>query len=367
MRKFSISLFLIFLALVLSGCVIKFTAMTKINPDGTGFRISTYSAEGETEKEELVTRYDLPGGGSWKSEMGSRQWGDSTYPYERHIYEVKRSFKDLNQLEPDYIRKGLKQGNVSNNSISLGIRRGILFTTYEYKETFRDSADERQVREFCEKQYNYILDIVSKELESALPKFVEKNKVRAFLDEKYHPYFDDFMTIFLRTAYKGLSEGDNKEFEEKYEVLGEKCNEENFSSYVADYIIAQNRDADRQTIAKKLKETYKKIEEELNPYWEKLAESNYEDAFGVYGWPLFMSYPFEVSVIMPGKIVASNTKDIKKDVAKWTFSREDFFLKDYNLEAKSRRLNYVAIIAFVLGFVIVLILANLKGIRRLWK
>jgi|GEM_PF-1509061 len=367
MKKFSISLFSIFLALVLSGCVIKFTALTKINPDGTGFRITTYSAEGETEKEELVTRYDLPEDGDWKSEMDSRQWGDSTYPYEKHIYEVKRPFKDLNQLEPDYVRKGLKEGNVSNNSVSLGIRRGILFTTYEYKETFRDSTNEKQIREFCEKEYNYILDITSKELESALPKFIEKDKVRAFLDEKYHPYFDDFMDVFLRAAYKGLSEGDNKEFEEKYEAFGEKCNEENFSSYVADYIVAQNRDADRQMVVNKLGETYKKIEEKLQPHWDELMESNYEDAFGVYGWPFFMNYPFEVSVIMPGKIVNSNTKDIKKDVAKWTFSREDFFLKDYDLEVKSRRLNYVAVIAFALGFVIVLILASLKGIRRLWK
>lgn len=367
MKKILSLLFLALFVLLLSGCQIKFTALTKINSDGSGFRITTYSADGGSEKEELVTRYDLPEGGNWKSEKSTRQWGDSTYPYERHIYEVKRAFKDLNKLAPDYTRKGLKRGNVSNNSISLRISRGILFTTYEYKETFRDSANERQVREFCEKQYNYILDIASKETEVALPKFIQKNKVKAFLDEKYRPYFDNFLTALSGAAYKFFSEEDNKELEERFEELWEKYSEENFSSYVADYIIAQSKDADRQAIVNKLKETHKKIEKELQPHWDRLAESNYEDAFGVYGLPIFVAYPFGVSVIMPGKITTSNTKDIKKDVAKWTFSREDFFLKEYKLEAKSRQVNYATVAVMALILVTILTLVKLKSIRRLWK
>lgn len=364
MKKLSIFLLLASLVLSLSGCEIKFIAFTKINPDGSGFRITTYSAESESEKEELLTRYNLPKGGSWKLEKYKTK---TLYePSQKHIYEVKRTFKDLNKLTPDYIRRGIKPQNISDNKISLRIKKGVIFTTYEYEEIFKDSADERQVKEFGERYYNDILNIASKEIEAALPKVITKDKIKVFLNENYRPGFDYLLMVFSRYGYNGFSE-ENKELKKKYEDFMEKSSEEGFSSLVADYIVEQKKDVDRKEVLNKLKDAYKKIDEAWGSYVEELDKNNYEDFLGVYGFPIFVTYPFQVSVIMPGRIISSNTKNIKLNTAKWIFSRQDFFLKEYKLEARSRQLNYVNIAVFAIGLVTILILANLRSIRKLWK
>lgn len=363
MKKFSISLSLIFFVLSLSGCEIKFTAFTKINPDGSGFRITTYSAD-NTEKEELLTRYILPDGGNWKSEKYKTK--NIYEPLEKYIYEVKRAFKDLNKLAPDYIRKGIKPENTSSNRISLKINKGIVFTTYEYEEIFKDSANERQVREFGERYYNYVLNLASKNIVAALPKLVEENKIKEFLSKTYRPDFDYMLDVFLKGGYKIFLKEDNKELKEKGEEFNKKLSEEGFVSIVADFIVNQNKNVNGEEVQNKLKEVHKKIEEEWSSYFEELTKNNYDDALGVYGWAILVSYPFNVSVIMPGRIISANTKDIKLNTAKWIFSREDFFLKEYKLEAKSRKLNY-ATIWILAGIVTILILSNLRNIRKLWK
>lgn len=364
MKKISISLLLSFLVLSLGGCEIKFTALTKINPNGSGFRITTYSAD-DAEKEELLTRYILPDGGNWKSEKYKTK--NIFGPLEKHIYEVKRDFKDLNKLAPDYIRKGIRPQNISSNRILLKINKGAVFTTYEYEEIFRDTANERQVREFGERYYNHVLNLASKNIVTALPKLVEENKIKEFLNKTYRPDFDYMLDVFSKSGYKIFLEENNKELKEKGDEFSKKFSEEGFTSIVAGYIVNQNKNVNSEEVQNKLKEVHKKIEEEWASYFENLNKNNFDDALGVYGWAILVSYPFNVSVIMPGRIISANTKDIKLNTAKWIFSPEDFFLKEYKLEAKSRKLNYFAVTVFALCLVAILILANLKSLGKLWK
>ncbi|MFH1778555.1 MAG: hypothetical protein ABH847_00770 [Candidatus Omnitrophota bacterium] len=364
MKKFSISLSLIFFVLSLSGCEIKFTAFTKINPDGSGFRITTYSAD-DTEKEELLTRYILPKGGNWKTQKYTPSW--SKVEGERHIYEAKRSFKDFNKLAPDYARKGFNPKNLSENRYELKIKKGLIFNTYEYREIFTDSANEKELREFCEREYNYILNLASQRLEDALPKLIEKEKVRTFLYGKCRPYYDYFLDVLLRHGYEAFFKEEIKELIEKYKEFEESISEESFSSLISNFILKDHKDINRDELRNKLKEIHSKISEELQLHQEELSQKNYEDAFGVYGVPLFVSYPFSITVVMPGRIVNSNSNNVKINIAKWAFYPSDFFLKEYKLEAKSRRLSYVNIAVFAIGLVTILILANLKSLGKLWK
>jgi len=354
-KKISL-LFLSALAVLsLSGCYINFTALTKINDDGSGFRITTYSADGASEKDELIKNYDLPAGGSWKLEKYVK---DKSL---EHTYEAKRPFKDLNKLAPDYIRKGMKPGHTSDNKFSLKVRRSILFTAYEYEETYKDSTDEGQLRKFCERWYGHNLEEAVKDLTDTFPRLLEKEKVKALLNERYRPYIDYLMAAFLK---KGRIAGgeDNEEFQAKMDEFERKYNKEDFLPFMADYVISQNKNVNRQEVLNKLKEAYDKYEEKADAYSGHLQKDNYDDAFGVYGIPIFMGYPFNVSVVMPGKIVSANTEEVKGNTAKWSFSADDFLFKEYTLRATSRKLNYVAvaILAVALMTAVILILRKIK-------
>ena len=336
MKKIFLSALLAFAALSLGGCFINITAMTKINDDGSGFRITTYTADGASEKEEVLKHYILPAGGEWRL----NQYVKDATP--EHVYEVKRAFKDIKELAPDYARKGFKAGDLSANKFSLRVNRGIIFTTYEYEETFGDCADAGKMRKFCQDWYDHCLEIAAGEVERAFPKTVKKEDVRALLDARYRPYFDYFLASFLDKGRKVFDEKDKK-FQAKTAEYEKEYSAENFSSSLADYITSLDKSADRKAVTEKLMAVHASIDKQFSDYSAALGEGNYDDAFGVYGWPIFMGYPFNISVVMPGSIIEANTREIKSNVAKWGFADQDFFLKEYKLQAKSRKLNPIGI------------------------
>lgn len=344
-------------ALFLSGCFINITAMTKINDDGSGFRITTYTADGASEKREVLDHYVLPAGGEWRL----NQYVKDATP--EHVYEVKRAFKDIKELTPDYTRQGHNPGNLSANKFSLKINKGIIFTTYEYEETFRDCTDAGKVRKFCTDWYDHLLDIASGEVERAFPKTVKKEDARALLDARYRPYLDYFLTSFITDGRKAL-EGESKKYQAKVEEYEEEYSAENFASFFADHIISLDKGADRKAVTEKLMAVHASIDKQCSDYSAALDENNLDDAFGVYGWTIFMGYPFNISVVMPGRITEANTKEIKSNVAKWNFARDDFLLKEYKLQAKSRKVNPVGIGALAVVLLVVLVMAYRRERRN---
>jgi len=224
MKKFSLLFLAVLSFFFLCGCELKFTSFTKVKDDGSGFRITTYFTDGISEKEELTTRYVLPEGGSWKSEQVKR----GRYDVTTNIYEVKRQFKDLNKLAADYVRKGMAPQNVSDNRFSLKMDKGLLFTVYEYEEVFKDCTDEKKVRDFCERQYDYIIKLVSKDVATAFPGLVEKKKVEAALNVRYRSFFDYALGELLKNQ---MFFQDNPEYEEKNKAIEELNTKESFSSF----------------------------------------------------------------------------------------------------------------------------------------
>lgn len=356
MRKFLFFVLSAFSVLSLCGCYIDLTAMTKVNDDGSGFRISTYTADGASEKEELVKNYILPQGGAWKLD----NYVKDAAP--RHVYEVKRAFSDINKLKPDYIRKGGNPANISENRYSLKINRGLIYTTYEYEEVFRDCTDANKIKDYCGRWYDRSLDISAAEVEKAFPRTVEKQKVKALLDDRYRPYYDYFLAAFLKDGRR-IFDDKHTACRQKMEEYEDKYNVEGFSAFLADYIISLDKGADRKAVLEKLKAVHEKIDEQLSEN-STLADLNYDDTFGVYGWPIFMGYSFDISVMLPGRIIEANTKDIKANVAKWEFSNDDFLLNEYRLKAKSRKLNPAGIGILAAFFLIALFIAYKRGNRR---
>ena len=352
MKKFFILAFLVFSAISVSGCFINMTATTKINDDGSGFRITTYTADGATEKEELLKDYVLPPGGEWRL----NQYVKDSPP--QHIYEAKRTFTGLNDLAPDYSRKGVKPGDTSTNKFSLKIRRGVLFTTYEYEETFKDCAAAAKIRKFCDDWYGHSLETAAKEVERAFPKTVKKEQVEALLDARYRPYFDYFLASFISEGRKVFDEK-NTQFHAMMAQYEQKYSAESFSSFLADYIISLDKGVDRNAVTEKLMAVHASIDKQFSDYSTALNGRNYDDAFGAYGWPVFMGYSFNVSVVMPGRIIEANAGKIVSNTAKWDFTNDDFLLKEFTLRARSRKLNLAGI-----GIIVVILAAALLVVYK---
>jgi len=72
---------------------------------------------------------------------------------------------------------------------------------------------------------------------------------------------------------------------------------------------------------------------------------------------------FQAASLCRAKNNSANTKDIKFNAASWSFTNKDFFLKEYKLKVKSRRLNYLSVGILVSAVLVILIGVNLKGFR----
>ncbi|MFA6356136.1 MAG: hypothetical protein WCY23_03400 [Candidatus Omnitrophota bacterium] len=333
MRKVFPALLLSAVVFLVSGCFINMSAVTKVNDDGSGFRITTYTADGASEKDELIKDYLLPGGGSWKLD----NYVKDNPP--QHIYEVKRTFKDIKELQPDYARKGAGPSSISDNKCSLKIRRGIIFDSYEYDEAYKDCADEGKIREFCRRWYDSTLEIISEEVAAAFPRSVKKDGVALFLDGKFRPYYDYFLGELVTNGRKSLEDDNNTANKAKMAEFEALFDEKNFAAYMADYAASADKGLDRKRAYDKLLALHEKIDGKLSAQNESLSERNYDDAFGIYGWPVFMGYSFNVSVTLPGRIVEANTKDIRSNTANWRFDNNDFQMNEYKLSAVSRKFN----------------------------
>ncbi len=350
MKRFFYGLLAFLPVLIFCGCRINMTAVTRINDDGSGFRITTYSADGASEKDELVNDYLLPGPGEWKLE----RYAKDNPPV--HIYEVKRSFMDMNKLTPDYARKGSYPGNLSSNSFSLKVHNGILFTVYEYEEKFRDCMDRRKAMQFCAQWYGRSLDIAASEIEKEFPGLAQKDGIKAFLDGMYRQYYDFFLREFMskgRRVFEGedpLFNAEKQEFEARY-------GEDSFASSVTAYICSVNKDQDPKKTRERLLKVHGRIDEALSDLGSSLSADNYKDSFGVYGWPVFMDYSFNISVTLPGRMIYSNAQETDCGTAKWRFTCDDFLLNEHVLTAKSRKLNPAGI-----GFILIILLAAVYSI-----
>ncbi len=344
--------------LLFCGCRINMTAVTRINDDGSGFRITTYSADGASEKDELVKFYLLPRAGDWKLE----RYAKDNPPV--HIYEVKRSFMDIDKLSPDYARKGFYPEDLSSNSFCLKVHSGILFTVYEYEERFRDCMDRRRAMQFCAQWYDRSLDIAASEVEKEFPGLAHKDGIKVFLDGIYRQYYDFFLREFMskgRRVFEGedpLFKAERQEFEAIY-------GEEGFASSVSAYICSANKGLDPKKVKEKLLKAHGRIDEALSELGSSLSADNYKDAFGVYGWPVLMDYSFNVSVTLPGRITYTNAQEADCGTAKWEFTGDDFLLTDYVLTASSRKLNAAGVGAALIVLLVAAYCVYKKGPRKI--
>jgi hypothetical protein len=233
----------------------------------------------------------------------------------------------------------------------------MVFTTYRYEEVYRDCADEAKIREFCGGWYASALEIMSDEVSKAFPRSVKKDEVKSFLDDRFRPYYDYFLKEFLASGRRSLEGSDGAVNKAKMDEFERQYEEMVFAGYMADYIVSADKGQDRKRAYDKLLALHKKIDERLSAMSESLNESNYGDAFGVYGWPIFMGYSFKVSVTLPGQVIEANTKDIKSGTVTWKFNSDDFQMGEHKLTAVSRKFNPAGAVIIAAGLLLAVYLS----------
>lgn len=317
---------------LLGGCFIHLKVTLNFLPSGRVERASDFATDTRSELEE---NYSLPRAGNWTADSVTK--GNPTWHY-----TVREQFADFRKVTAVYVRKGGKPDRVSSSRPRFRVKKYFFFTDYEYREEFYDVADTARARASF------------REL---------RDRYRSSLEKRMGE--EGFGAEAVGRASAGLG----RWWDEMYEALrtGKKFDDMTDET-VAGRLQALVADtggmvsADRQRFLDRMNRLVKSVDEDFSPVADSLtARFAEEGIFGVYGIAPLSEYAFEVAVVLPGRIVASNGARAK-DGSRWTFRNRDFFSKPYVLHARSRTFHPVNTIIASVGYLA--LVALIVAVRR---
>ena len=331
--------------ILMAGCggSVKFSSQTIMDENGDVVRSTQLSASGDSAYEKLQSIYDLPSGGTWvEIEEDSSETTDESAaptPFYSRVYEVTRSYAAGESIAPDFTRRGNSATNVASNRVVTRVRHYWFADTYQYEETFKDSVTEASFSAAVRRLYITYIQALAEEI-AGLPNadFTTQealDRLRARAD----PIVERFLNVFGANCVDDLATletcGDAISQDPELGAYGDVFDDEDFllGELVAifpppaavdpdDWYDTLNLDAlDRLDDLEDLREVFDTLDEDL---------------LGVHGLVLFESYPFELSLSLPGNYVASNADVRGPGVLSWSFKSEDFLLHEHTLYARSR-------------------------------
>ncbi len=325
------------------GGSVKFSSETIMDDNGNVVRITRLSTSGDRSYEELQLFYDLPSGGTWTEieEDPSATTEESAAPnrFYNRIYEVTRSYAAGERIAPDFTRRRNSATNVASNRIVTRVRHYWFADTYQYEETFKDIVTEASFSAAVRQMYAAYVQALAEEA-ARLPnadfttqEAVDRLKARA------DPIVERLLNVVRADCIDALATP--KACEEaisrdpELSAYGEIFDDEDFllGEFAAIFPAPAAVDLDDwyHTLSLHLLDHVFERED-----LQELAQSLEEDTFGAFGVTLFESYPFELSLSLPGDYVASNADLRESGVLTWSFESEDFMLHEHTLYARSR-------------------------------
>ena len=176
------------------------------------------------------------------------------------------------------------------------------------------------------------------------------------MDRVISKIYDPLMNEFA----KSLREKGKEAFES--DVLSRLFDDEWATEQIAMALVptpGHNEEAFKLSIASALKLENEQFE-------SMVSEKDLQNFFGVYGLSLFDSYPFNLSLYLPGRLIRHNGELIEDGRLMWEFEQRDFIWKPYILWAQSLLLYPVRL--FITGAVCLLIVSILIFARkRRWR
>jgi hypothetical protein len=350
-----------------SGCtlMVSFTAETTVDADGAVRRATRLAASRRGSQDELFERYELPPDGVWGERVVERPGFSperDRVPVRLREVSFEREFGRGEPIPADYIQHAVAAGRSASNRITVRTRRLWLLDTYVYEERFRDIVTLDGLTSSVRELYGLLVDTMAEQVAA-----MEVNRVSAAVaSARLRAHFDSRVAALLdlietQCAPGRLSldaclgpEEDHPAVRDVVTLFEEDdvLVTELVTIFPAPAAIAADdwRDAIETGV---LDVTENRLERQAGS--ERLTRL-IENIFGVHGFALFESYPFELSLTLPGAIVSTNADSRDGGMLRWSFEGDDFVLGDRVLYAESRvvhaeRVVYTAILAGLIVFV----------------
>jgi len=322
---------------------VKFSSETIIDENGNVVRTTRLSTSGDRSYEELQSLYDLPSGGTWTEieEDSSESTEESAAPvrFYNRIYEVTRSYAAGESIAPDFTRRGSSATNAASNRIVTRVRRYWFANTYQYEETFTDIVTEASLSAAVRQMYAAFVQALAEEAARLPNADFTTEEALDRLRARGDPIVERFLNVFraecvdalvtLQACEEAISQ--DSELSAYNDILD--AEDLLFGELVAIFPppAAVHPDHWHHTLSFDLLDHVSERED-----LHELANSLEDDVLGVFGFTLFESYPFELSLSLPGDYVASNADLRESGVLTWSFESEDFMLHEHTLYARSR-------------------------------
>lgn len=354
-----------------AGCtlMVSFTAETTVGAGGGVERVTRLATSRSGPQDELFERYELPPDGAWSERIVERAGFSpdrDRVPVRLREVSFEREFRRGEPIPADYIQHAVAAGRSASNQITVRTRRFWLLDTYVYEERFRDIVTLDGLKSSIRELYGLFVETMAGQLAA-----MEANRVSAAVaSARLRSRFDARVAALLdlietRCAPGGVgldaclgAEEDHPAIRDIVTLIDDDdaLVTELVALFPAPAAIAEKdwRDVIGTDV---LDATENRLERLADS--ERLTRLE-ENIFGVHGFALFESYPFELSLTLPGTIVSTNADSRDAGVLQWSFEGDDFVLGDRVLYAESRvvhaeRVVYAAILAglivFVAGFV----------------
>ena len=187
-----------FLLLTISGCRIDFETQTVVEPDGSLIRTTRYVADEESDKDELEAYYDLPSGGTWRTETAVKYSHFTKKEEEQsiNIYEVTKRYRPGESIVPDYARRGETTAGVSRNEIRLTVRNYVLMKTFAYEERYPAMADKQKAEALLYDFFKSFSEKFKGRLVEELGDDIEVGRIEQASGGVYDPLIARMMEVF---------------------------------------------------------------------------------------------------------------------------------------------------------------------------
>jgi len=334
-----------------------------MDDNGNVVRTTRLSASGDSAYENLQSLYDLPSGGTWIEieEDSSVITEESAAPsrFYNRIYEVTRSYAAGESIAPDFMRRGSSATNAASNRIVTRVRHYWFADTYQYEETFKDIVTEARISAAVRQIYAASIQALAEEAVRLPDADFTTEEALDRLRARGDPIVERFLNVFRAECVDALVTlqacGEAISQDSELSAYEEIFDDEDFllGELAAIFPVPAAVDPDDwyDTLSLHL----------LDHMWERedlqeLAKSLEDDVLGVFGIIWFESYPFELSLSLPGDYVASNADLRESGVLTWSFESEDFWLHEHTLYARSRIVHWNRVL------LVLTLLAALSGI-----
>lgn len=321
--------------LVSAGCRVDFEARSVVREDGSLQRTAVWRAKDSNDKEEVITRYELPDGGAWTEETAE----DGTPT--AFVYTSQRTINKDQFPFTDYKRFTEAKDRAAVNRISVSTKDSWFVKNYFYHEQFKDVLDREHIAAMLDAVFDRGLTEFRQTLKSGVP---DEEKLAAIT----HKVLAQYKPIVDRLAHELINNGTaSSELEAILEELQREFTSDRIFSMIIKDDAGFNTPENRDLVNQAFEAAETKLSTELEPMRESI--------FGIHGLAVLQNYNFDIRLKMPGQILDSNADKVEEGFLVWEFDSSEM---EQILEARSRKIYWERLGLALVGILGILIFSR---------